>query len=108
MVVNTPIALVVLLLILLSAFFSAMEAGVLSINKVRLRHLVEQGNRSAKLTFGLLTRLDQVIGTLLVANNLVNVTISAIFAWILISWYCPTQGLAIATFGTTTLLLLLC
>ena len=79
---------------------------MLSINKVRLRHLIEQGNRSAKLVFRHLTQLDHVIGTLLVANNLVNVTISAIAASIFINRFGPNEGLAIATAVVTTVLLL--
>jgi CBS domain containing-hemolysin-like protein len=106
MVVTVPIVILLAALLLLSALFSASEAAMLSINKVRLRHLVEQGNRSATVTFGLLTQLDRVIGTLLVANNLVNVAISAIAAWIFVSLFGSERGLAIAT-GTVTATLLL-
>ena len=96
------------ILLILSASFSASEAAMLSINKVRLRHLVEQGHRSAQLTFNLLTQLDRVIGTLLVANNLVNVAVSAIVAWLFISRFGPQEGLTLATIVTTAVLLLLC
>ncbi len=106
MVIAWPIAALLLLLMALSALFSATEAAMLSINKVRLRHLVEQGHRSAQLTFGLLTQLDRVIGTLLVANNLVNVAISAIGAWLFVSWFGPQEGLLVATVVTTAVLLL--
>ena len=94
-------------LLVLSASFSATEAAMLSINKVRLRHLVEQGHRSAHLTFGLLTKLDHVIGTLLVANNLVNVAISAIASWLFVTRFGSERGLAIATLVVTTVLLLI-
>ena len=106
MVVTLPIATLLVGLLLLSASFSAAEAAMLSINKVRLRHLVEQGHRGATLTFGLLTRLDRLIGTLLVGNNLVNVAISAIGAWLFVSWFGPTDGLLAATAVTTAVLLL--
>ena len=101
-----PIFLGLALLLVLSASFSASEAAMLSINKVRLRHLMEQGHRSAQLTFRLLTQLDRVIGTLLVANNLVNVAISAIASWIFITRFGSEQGLAIATIVVTAALLL--
>ena len=102
-----PIFVVVGLLLLLSASFSASEVALLSINKVHLRHLVEQGHRSAQLTFGLLTQLDQLIGTLLIANNLVNVAISAIGSWMCITVFGSQRGLAIATVAVTTVLLLI-
>lgn len=108
MVVTLPVIFTLIVLCVLSASCSASEAAMLSINKVRLRHLVEQGHRSAHLTFTLLTQLDRVIGTLLVANNLVNVAISAIGAWIFVSWFGPQEGLALATVVTTAVLLLLC
>ena len=77
-----PLLLLLALLLALSASLSASEAAILSLNKVRLRHLVEQGHRGARLIFDLLTRLDRVIAALVVANNLVNVALSAIGAWI--------------------------
>ncbi len=106
MVVTVPVLIFVGVLLILSASFSAAEAAVLSINKVRLRHLIEQGNRTAQLTFKLVTQLDQVIGTLLVANNLINVTISTIASWIFIGLFGSQEGLAIATAVVTSVLLL--
>jgi len=108
MVVAFPILLLLGVLIVLSACFSATEAAMLSINKVRLRHLVEQGHRNAQLTFELLAKLDRVIGTLLVANNLVNVAISAIGTWIIVTWLGSEWGLWIATGVVTVVLLVLC
>ena len=104
--VVTSWVFILLVLLLLSASFSASEAAILSVNKVRLRHLMEQGHRGAKLTFGLLTQLDRVIGTLLVANNLVNVAISAIASWVFVSRFGYREGLAIATASVTAVLLL--
>ncbi|MBI2495295.1 MAG: HlyC/CorC family transporter [Candidatus Omnitrophica bacterium] len=106
MVVTLPLLLFLGMLLALSAACSASEAALLSINKVRLRHLIEQGNRKARLTFELLTHLDRVIGTLLVANNLVNVAFSAIVAWILVTLFGSEKGLAIATAALTAVLLL--
>ena len=102
-----PLIVALVILLVLSASFSACEAAVLSLNKVRLRHLMEQGNRSAQLTFQLLTQLDRMIGTLLVANNLVNVAISAIASWIFVTQFGSEKGLAIATVVVTAILLLI-
>ena len=108
MILTVPLLITLAALMVLSASFSASEAAMLSINKVRLRHLVEQGHRGAQLTFKLLTHLDGVIGTLLVANNIVNVAISAIGSWIFVSLFGPEQGLAVATVVITGALLLFC
>ena len=107
MVIALPVLLLLLLLLLCSASCSASEAAVLSINKVRLRHLIEQGNRSAQLTFGLLTHLDRAIGTLLIANTLINVAISAVGSWVFVTRFGPEPGLAVATVVITVILLLI-
>ncbi len=105
--ITLPVLLSLIVLFVLSASFSATEVALLAINKVRLRHLVEQQHRSAQLTFQVLTNLDRAIGTLLIANNLVNVSISAIGSWICINAFGPEEGLLIATVGITILLLVL-
>ena len=101
-----PLLVVLITLLALSASISASEAAMLSINKVRLRHLMEQGHRGARLTFGLLTQLDQVIGALLIANTLVNILISAIGSWICFTLFGSQRGILIATVSITVLLLL--
>jgi CBS domain containing-hemolysin-like protein len=97
-----------LTLMAVSAIVSASEAALLSVNKVHLRHLMEQGHVGAKLTYRLLTQMDHVIGTLLVANNLVNVAISAISSWIFVSLLGSERGLVAATIGVTVVLLVFC
>jgi len=104
--VTVPILLLLLGLLAVSASCSATEAAMLSINKVRLRHLVEQRHQGAQLTFGLLTQLDRVIGTLLVGNNLVNAAISAIGSWIFVTHFGPWEGLVVATVVSASILLI--
>ncbi len=106
MVVTWPLIGLLIALLALSASLAASEAALLAINKVRLRHHVEQGHRRARLTFGLLKHLDRVIGTLLVANNLVNVAIAAIASGVFMTLFGSEQGLAIATAVVTAVLLL--
>lgn len=64
--------------ILLSAFFSASEIGLMALNRYRLRHLVESGNRSAKLVDELLQRPDRLLGIILLGNNVANILASVI------------------------------
>ena len=107
MIIAAPLWWLLAALLLLSALFSASEAALLSINKVRLRHLMEKGNRSAQLTYELLTQLDRVIGTLLVANNLADTALSSLVTWICIVWFGPERGIIIATIVGVTLLLVI-
>ena len=64
------IALIVLLL--LSAFFSMSETSMMAANRYRLRHRAEQGHRGARLALDLLARPDKMLGVILLGNNLVN------------------------------------
>lgn len=68
------IALAVLLV--LSAFFSSSETGMLSLNRYRLRHLINKQHKAAKRAGQLLERPDRLLGVILVGNNAVNIAAS--------------------------------
>lgn len=65
-------------LILLSAFFSSSETGLMTLNRYRLRHLAHANHAGAKRAQKLLERPDRLIGLILLGNNFVNVMASAI------------------------------
>ncbi len=69
-------ALVVLLL--LSAFFSGSETALMRLNRYRLRHQARDGRRAAQIAEKLLERPDRLIGLILLGNNLVNFTAVAL------------------------------
>jgi Mg2+/Co2+ transporter CorB len=66
------------LLILISAYFSSSETGMMSLNRYRLRHLEKEKHKGAKRVSDLLKRPDRLIGLILIGNNLVNIAASAI------------------------------
>jgi Mg2+/Co2+ transporter CorB len=70
--------LALLVLILLSGFFSSSETGLMAINKYRLRHLANKGHKGAKLAQKLLRTPDRLIGLILLGNNLVNILAASI------------------------------
>jgi len=106
--IDVSLIVILIALLVLSIVFSAMEAAILSINKVRLRHLVESGNRSAELTYEFLKRLDRVIGTLVVGYNMADVALSTIGSWVFVSQLGPERGLAIGTPIITIIVVLVC
>jgi len=65
-------------LILVSAYFSSSETGMMSINRYRLRHLEKQKHRGAIRVSKLLATPDKLIGLILIGNNLVNIFASLI------------------------------
>jgi putative hemolysin len=107
---SLPLSLAILLavLIVLSAAFSAAEAAFIAMNKIRLRHLKEEKVRGAERVYGLVGRLDQLITTLLIGNNLVNIAIASISTAIFISLLGPQWGVTASTFVVAVVLLVVC
>jgi Mg2+/Co2+ transporter CorB len=94
-----------IVLILLSAFFSGSETGLMTLNRYRLRHLASQGHRGARLAQKLLERPDKLIGLILLGNNFVNVMASTLATVIFMRLF-GEAGIAIAA-GILTLALLI-
>ncbi len=67
-------------LLLLSAFFSGSETALMSLNRYQLRHKAREGHRGARLAEKLLARPDRVIGLILLGNNLVNFSTASLVA----------------------------
>jgi len=70
--------IILFVLIILSAFFSSSETGMMALNKYRLRHLVKNKHRSATMVSKLLEKPDRLIGVILFGNNVVNFLAAAI------------------------------
>ena len=68
------------LLLVLSAFFSGSETALMSLNRYQLRHKARQGHRGARIAERLLKRPDRLIGLILLGNNLVNFSAASLVA----------------------------
>jgi Mg2+/Co2+ transporter CorB len=93
------------ILILLSAFFSGSETGLMTLNRYRLRHLAEQGHPGAQRAARLLERPDLLIGLILLGNNFVNILASMLTTLIALKLW-GESGIAIAA-GILTLVVLI-
>lgn len=93
------------ILLSLSAFFSASETAMMSLSKIRLRHMQEAGVPRADTISRLIEQPNRFLGSILVGNNLVNIAASAI-ATVLFTKYFPGLGAAIATAVMTVLILI--
>ncbi|MBY0757110.1 hemolysin family protein [Clostridium sardiniense] len=67
-----------LVLLVLSAFFSMSETALMSLSKIRIRHMVEEGVKGAKLVEKLIEDPNKLLGAILIGNNIVNIGASAI------------------------------
>lgn len=92
-------------LIALSAFFSASEMSLSSINKVRLKTMAEDGDPRAQRALGMIERFDRTLSVILVGNNVVNIA-AASTATVLATGMFGAGGVAIATAITTVVILI--
>jgi Mg2+/Co2+ transporter CorB len=74
-------------LLVLSGFFSMSETALMSINRYRLRHLVKQGHRGAKLAHSLLLKTDKLLGVILLCNNFVNTALATLVTLITVKLF---------------------
>lgn len=95
---------VILLLVLLSALFSAMETAFSFANKIRIQQSAEDGNKRAKTAQYIIEHFDNALTAILICNNIVNLGCSSIATVLCLNLF-GDIGSAIAT-GATTLLVL--
>jgi Mg2+/Co2+ transporter CorB len=98
---NIPISwqLVTLaVLLLLSGFFSIAETSLMSVNRYRLRHLMNEGHRGAKLASELLSQTDKLLGVILLCNNFANASAATLVTLITVELF--GEGEWILMFGT--------
>jgi Mg2+/Co2+ transporter CorB len=99
------LAILLILLLLLSAFFSGTETALMSVNRYRLRHRAREGSTSARMAEKLLERPDRLIGMILVCNNFVNSAAAAIVT--IIALQLGGEGFAAIGVGVFTVLLII-
>ena len=104
---NSLIAILVVLLFL-SAVFSASEAALISINKIRLRHMLEKKQRGARRVYGIVQRMDKFIATILAANSLANTAIASIATVLIAEHFGQQNALIYGTIFVTIFLVIFC
>ena len=75
---------VLLILVILSAFFSGSETSIMALNQIKLDNAEKQGNKSAKIINSLRKEINRVLGVILIGNNLVNISASALLTFFVI------------------------
>ena len=100
------IQIIILLLLLAgSSFFSSAETALMSLSKIRIRHMLEEGVKGAKLVHKLISTPNKLLGTILVGNNIVNIGASALATSLAITYF-GASGVTVATIFMTVLVLI--
>lgn len=100
----TVLFIILVVLIIFSAFFSCSETSMMASNRYRLRHAAKHGNRSAQNVERLLRHPDQLLGTILIGNTFANILASSI-ATIIAAKLWGDLGILISTVVLTLVIL---
>lgn len=93
-----PLLGLLLLLLLISAFFSGSETALLTLNRYRLRHRARQGHLGARLAEKLLARPDRLISLILIGSNIANTLATSLVTLAALRMGGP-GGVALASIG---------
>lgn len=95
----------IVILIAISAYFSASEMAFSTVNRVRLKNMSVNGNKRAELVLRMNDEFDKLLTTILIGNNLVNIA-SASIATILFTKHFGAAGAGLSTVVTTVVVLI--
>lgn len=104
---STVIAMIAALVVLvaMSAYFSATETAFSTMNRIRLKSKADAGNRRAALVLEVSKNYDKLLSTILIGNNIVNITATAV-ATVLFTSLIPVYGPTVATVVLTLIILI--
>lgn len=97
--------IVILVLVALSAFFSAAETSFTSVNRIRLKSRADEGSKPAARALSILSRYDKVLTTILIGNNIVNILTSSLATAMCIELF-KENGSLISTAAVTVVVLI--
>ncbi len=103
---DTLYVVLLIVCLILSAFFSSSETAFISLQKVRVQHLIDNKVRGAKLVARMIAQPEKLLSTILLGNSFFNTAAAAIATALAIKLW-PSQGILIATIVVTILLLVL-
>lgn len=104
---TVPSIIVMAVCIMMSAYFSATETAFSSLNKTRLKTLAEKGNKRAKLALSLSEKYDKLISTILIGNNIVNISVASIGTVLFVNLFNDADlGATVSTVVVTILVLI--
>ncbi|MCI5687684.1 hemolysin family protein [Anaerovoracaceae bacterium 42-11] len=96
---------IIIVFVILSAYFSATETAFTSINRIRMKNLAQDGDKRAKRVLDLESKYDNLLSTILIGNNIVNIGMTAV-ATALFLELSPEYGATLSTVIVTIVVLI--
>ena len=103
---NIQLLLFMLVLVTMSAYFSATETAFSSFNRIRLKNMAEEGDKRAQLVMSLSAQYDRLLSTILVGNNIVNILLASLSTVFFVGLYGSGTGTTLATIVSTVVVLI--
>ncbi|WP_294187653.1 hemolysin family protein [uncultured Clostridium sp.] len=97
--------ILLIILLIMSGFFSMSETALMALSKIRIRHMVDEGVRGSKLVEKLSQDPSKLLGAILIGNNIVNIGASALATSIAVKLIGPS-GVGVVTVVMTILVLI--
>ena len=98
--------IIMVICLIMSAYFSATETAFSCANKTRLRALAEKGNKKAELAVKLADKYDRLISTILIGNNIVNILLASLGTIVFTRHFGEDLGATISTVVITIAVLI--
>lgn len=95
----------ILAMLVISAYFSASETAFLSVNRIRIKNMAALGDERAALVLRLADNYDEVISTILIGNNIVNIVAASMGTLVFVRWL-GNAGVTVSTAALTVLVLI--
>lgn len=92
-------------LIAISAFFSASETSFTCLNRTRLKSMANSGDKRAERTLKLADRYDELLSTILIGNNIVNILSASLASLVFVHWL-GDAGVSVSTVVMTVVVLM--
>ncbi len=97
---------IILICLVMSAFFSASETAFSTANRIRLKNVADKGDSKAKLVLHLIDNFDSLISSILIGNNIVNILSASLSTVLFVGWFGDAKGPGISTMVTTIVVLI--
>lgn len=103
---NLILIISIIILVIMSAYFSATETAFSSLNKIRLKNKAENGSKAAQRAYKISEDYDRLISTILIGNNIVNITATTLGTVFFTKLLDGTSGPTVSTIVLTIVILI--
>ena len=97
---------IIIICIIMSAYFSATETAFSSLNRIRIKNMSEKGNKRAQLVLRLSENYDSVLSSILIGNNIVNIASASLATVLFVDLLGAEAGPSVSTAVTTVVILI--